>query len=109
MTNGMQMIEQRDPAVELAEKLEQLRIAAEVKKRPLRVRMQPTVLSHETQLYVALPGVSWMFDVPSVTHVMDAKESLDLFFKAMALIGGPEPMKAYMEQVVAAVKQEAEK
>ena len=109
MTNGMQMVEPKDPVVELAEKLEQLRKAAEAKKRPLRVRMQPTVFNHENQLYAALPGVSWMFDAGSVEAIMDAKECLDLFFKAMGLIGGPEPMKDYMAQVVAAVEAEAEK
>jgi hypothetical protein len=104
MTTEMQMVERRDPEEELAEKLEMLSQAALVRKQALRVRVQPAVLNHATKLYVALPGVSWMFDVPSASHVIDAKESMDLFFRAMAEIGGPERMKEYMEQVLATIE-----
>lgn len=107
MTTEMQMVERREPEAELAEKLGMLSQAAEARKLPLRVRVQPAVLNHETKLYVSLPGVSWMFDVPGKEQVLAVKDSMDLFFRCMAKIGGPDAMREYMQGVLVEIEKVA--
>lgn len=107
MTTEMQMVERKEPEVELSERLTQLVAAAEARQvTSLRMRVQPAVLNQETKLYVSLPGVSWLFDVAGREQVLDVKESMDLFFRAMARIGGPGEMKDYMREVLAAIEAE---
>ena len=100
----MQMVERRSADEKLAETLGRLATMAAARGLPLRMRLQPTVLNHETKLYVALPEVSWLFDVAGQDEVLAVKEGLELFFAAMEQIGGPAEMREYMAQVKSAIE-----
>lgn len=100
------MIEREDPEQRLTALLTKLDGLAKEKDEKHRMRIQPALLNHQTKLYDAMPGVSWMFELGSVEEVLAIREALGLFFEAAGIVGGGAVgMRDYMQDVIAALKK----
>jgi hypothetical protein len=99
----MQMVRDRDPRALLA----QMESAAQAKGDPLRIRLALTVLDHESKNYTTLPGVSWLMDIATAEGVWELQAGVQLFFEVMETLHGPGAMREYMEQIQAALAQQA--
>jgi hypothetical protein len=98
----MRMVErtsERDPDAVI----DRLAAVALARQEPVRVRMQPTVMDHETKSYVALPQVRWILDLPNGDEVKALKAGLDLYFELMEKLGGAQAMFDYLGECKVAI------
>lgn len=90
----MQIVQSENRALTLEELAEK----STARQRPIRVRLQPSILDAETISYRGWPGVSLTVDLADLAAVEKFREALEAFYLVCGEIG-PTAMLDHLRQV----------